>query len=344
MLEANDPSALLTCALRFSGIIGPGDRQVMPGIMDVIKRRQHVFQLGFDDPLFDFVHVSDVVEAHLCAADALLREHAALDASPTTSSATMEKENSTQQQQHQRRRPSKSSDALPLPDLSTWPRAVGLTVPSRELPTSASSRHTSIKSSARAAISPPSSASSSKSSVPALRTRFNQFHPSSFDATSADEGAARTRKRASGRAYFISSGEPVPFWSFVRAVAATYDPSLFTLPVARPTLRARLCQLLMPSGGGDVQVKLPLALALPLASLLELSFALARRVGLASKGAEPALTRQRVLIASQDMFADIERARTFLGYSPSIGIEDAINDAVNVRASHPSLCVVMDLS
>merc|ERR1711939_14145 len=54
VLEANDPSALLTCALRFSGIIGPGDRQVMPGIMDVIKRRQHVFQLGFDDPLFDF--------------------------------------------------------------------------------------------------------------------------------------------------------------------------------------------------------------------------------------------------------------------------------------------------
>ncbi|ORY57414.1 3-beta hydroxysteroid dehydrogenase/isomerase family-domain-containing protein [Leucosporidium creatinivorum] len=71
VLEANGVEGLLTCALRLAGIIGPGDRQVVPGFMKVLHNGQTSFQIGNNDHLYDFVHVANVVHAHIIAASKL---------------------------------------------------------------------------------------------------------------------------------------------------------------------------------------------------------------------------------------------------------------------------------
>ncbi|GAA5954236.1 hypothetical protein JCM10213_003353 [Rhodosporidiobolus nylandii] len=71
VLEANGKDGLLTCALRLGGIIGPGDRQVLPGFIGVYKAGQSAFQMGSNQNLFDFVTLRNVVHAHLLAAERL---------------------------------------------------------------------------------------------------------------------------------------------------------------------------------------------------------------------------------------------------------------------------------
>ncbi|GAA6054842.1 hypothetical protein JCM3770_004101 [Rhodotorula araucariae] len=71
VLAANGQDGLLTCALRLGGIIGPGDRQVLPGWIAVHKAGQSVFQMGDNLNLFDFVTLKNVVHAHLLAAEKL---------------------------------------------------------------------------------------------------------------------------------------------------------------------------------------------------------------------------------------------------------------------------------
>ncbi|GAA5838155.1 hypothetical protein JCM11251_004726 [Rhodosporidiobolus azoricus] len=68
VLAANGQDGLLTCALRLGGIIGPGDRQVLPGFIGVYNAGQSAFQMGDNLNLFDFVTVKNVVHAHLLAA------------------------------------------------------------------------------------------------------------------------------------------------------------------------------------------------------------------------------------------------------------------------------------
>ncbi|GAA5963884.1 hypothetical protein JCM21900_003965 [Sporobolomyces salmonicolor] len=71
VLDANGKDGLLTCSLRLSGIIGPGDRQAIPGFIAVHKSGQSAFQMGANQNLFDFVTVRNVVHAHLLAAERL---------------------------------------------------------------------------------------------------------------------------------------------------------------------------------------------------------------------------------------------------------------------------------
>lgn len=83
----------MTCSIRLCGIIGcapsllltsfrtlpntpfffssPGDRQVVPGFLNVLSSRQTIFQIGANRYLFDFVHVTNVVHAHILAASRL---------------------------------------------------------------------------------------------------------------------------------------------------------------------------------------------------------------------------------------------------------------------------------
>ena len=71
MLEANCPE-LATCALRPSGIFGPGDRTLIPGMYDVIRNGQTAFQVGNNQNLWDFTYVDNVAYAHILAAENLL--------------------------------------------------------------------------------------------------------------------------------------------------------------------------------------------------------------------------------------------------------------------------------
>ncbi|KAL7337280.1 hypothetical protein BJY59DRAFT_704599 [Rhodotorula toruloides] len=71
VLDANGKDGLLTCAIRLGGIIGPGDRQVLPGFIGVWKDGQSAFQMGDNRNMLDFVTVKNAVHAHLLAADKL---------------------------------------------------------------------------------------------------------------------------------------------------------------------------------------------------------------------------------------------------------------------------------
>ncbi|KAG0217522.1 erg26, C-3 sterol dehydrogenase [Mortierella sp. NVP41] len=72
ILKANNNSTLLTCALRPSGIFGPGDTQGTPGFIEVMKKGQHRLQIGDNSGLFDWTYVENVAYSHVLAAEKLV--------------------------------------------------------------------------------------------------------------------------------------------------------------------------------------------------------------------------------------------------------------------------------
>lgn len=62
----------MTASIRPSGIFGPGDVQLIPGLLNVHYTNRTGFQLGDNTNLFDFTFVKNVAHAHLLAAAALL--------------------------------------------------------------------------------------------------------------------------------------------------------------------------------------------------------------------------------------------------------------------------------
>ena len=74
VLNSNDDNGLRTCAIRPAGIFGPGDRQVLQGLLKVVENNQTKYQIGSNENLFDWTYVQNVVHAHLLAADKLYNE------------------------------------------------------------------------------------------------------------------------------------------------------------------------------------------------------------------------------------------------------------------------------
>ncbi|KAI8364722.1 3-beta hydroxysteroid dehydrogenase/isomerase family-domain-containing protein [Radiomyces spectabilis] len=72
VLAANDKMTLRTCTIRPSAIFGPGDRQLIPGMIEVCQRGQHRFQIGDNTSLMDFTYVGNVAYAHVLAAEKLV--------------------------------------------------------------------------------------------------------------------------------------------------------------------------------------------------------------------------------------------------------------------------------
>jgi nucleoside-diphosphate-sugar epimerase len=70
VLEANDPPHLATCALRPHLVWGPGDRHLLPRL---IERARHgrLKQVGDGRNLIDITHVTNAAWAHVLAAEAL---------------------------------------------------------------------------------------------------------------------------------------------------------------------------------------------------------------------------------------------------------------------------------
>lgn len=85
VLEANgtfsedSQGVLRTCALRPAGIFGPGEQRHLPRIVRYIEQGWFRFVYGDPSSLVDFVHVDNLVLAHILAAEALgaPREHVA---------------------------------------------------------------------------------------------------------------------------------------------------------------------------------------------------------------------------------------------------------------------------
>jgi len=70
VLAANGQNGLRTCAMRTAGIYGPGDRHRLPSILKAARSGQNI-RLGDGSAKFGHVYVTNVVHAHILAADAL---------------------------------------------------------------------------------------------------------------------------------------------------------------------------------------------------------------------------------------------------------------------------------
>ncbi|KAF6005890.1 erg26, C-3 sterol dehydrogenase [Brettanomyces bruxellensis] len=75
VLEAsNTDDDFYTVALRPAGIFGPGDRQLVPGLRQVLENGQTKFQVGNNDNLFDWTYAGNVADSHVLATEKLLDE------------------------------------------------------------------------------------------------------------------------------------------------------------------------------------------------------------------------------------------------------------------------------
>jgi len=70
VLNANDEFDLLTCALRPHLIWGPGDRHLIPRLIDRARKKQ-LRRVGDGANLIDTIYVENAAEAHVQAAEAL---------------------------------------------------------------------------------------------------------------------------------------------------------------------------------------------------------------------------------------------------------------------------------
>ncbi|XP_065272776.1 short-chain dehydrogenase/reductase family 42E member 1 [Emys orbicularis] len=77
VLQANDTElgegkgVLRTCALRPAGIYGPGEQRHLPRIVSYVERGLFKFVYGDPLSLVEFVHVDNLVQAHILASEAL---------------------------------------------------------------------------------------------------------------------------------------------------------------------------------------------------------------------------------------------------------------------------------
>jgi len=223
----------------------PGDRQAIPGILQVYKEGKAAFQVGHGHNLFDYVYIDNAVHAHLLATARL------------------------------------SAPPVPLSTFSSRLRPVSISLSPRTIPTSQPDH-----------IDPP---------IPASRPYFDTYAPSS---------PVPPALSVAGETFYITNGEPFPFWAFVRAVYAHY---------AGPSFSTRV-------------VPLPVPVAYAVAWIGEMWGWMV--------GKEVALTRERVDFSVGHAWFNIEKARRVLGYEPVVGMEEGIKKAVDVRPLSPSYDLV----
>ncbi|KAI0314026.1 C-3 sterol dehydrogenase [Amylostereum chailletii] len=259
VLAANGKDGLLTVALRPAGIFGPGDRQAIVGMLEVLKKGQSHFQIGDNTNIFDWTYVGNVAYAHVLAADKL--------APPTEKDVEKAKE--------------QLSVALPSINITTGHRRIPT---SRARPLGPYVEYPVNGDALVAAFNGPPEADR-----PVIRSRFDPF------SDAAIERAEGNVLDVAGQTFFITNGEPVYFWDFVRAVWRTADPEHY------------------PSRSNFV---LPMQVGLFFATLLECWGWLT--------GKEPAFTRFRVTFSCVDRWHNIEKARRALGYEPQVGVEDGL--------------------
>jgi sterol-4alpha-carboxylate 3-dehydrogenase (decarboxylating) len=113
----------------------------------------------------------------------------------------------------------------------------------------------------------------------------------------ADEALAKDglNSIAAGQAYFITNGEPMPFWDFIRKVAARlgFPPVKYTAPKSLVYAIAAVKEGIDTLKGGTLN-------------------------------AEDGLTRFAIRYMCTHHYFSIEKARRELGYNPSVSVEEGI--------------------
>ena len=256
----------------------PGDRQMMPSLYQAYQRGQTYIQIGDNTNLFDYTYVGNLAHAHLLAADKLV---------PT---------------------PPSNTDKSKLDDLHRALSPVSVTTGYHRVPT-CNARPLGPY------VSPPPNASVIEAAFtaphdshapkhPIVRSRFDQF---SDDALSL---APTSPLRVAGEVFFITNGEPVYFWDFMRLVWLALDP-----PTEEGKKRAAREPWVMPR-----------SLAMGLGLLSECWAAII--------GKEALFTRYRVSYTCARRYHNIEKARRVLGYEPEVGLQEGVKQMVEVSALH----------
>lgn len=252
----------------------PGDRQAIPGTIQVLKDGKNKYQVGNNENIFDFTYVDNVVHAHLLAAERL---HLVI---PYETFA---------------------EQIGPLP---TMPQR-------RELPTSLHrpSNKWLPNEDQNLVTSTTADIKDFDVPLPARRNRFDQFigmNPSgeadSKFVTNQIRGTAEGVPVA-GQAFYVTNGEPIPFWDFIRAVWFEYDGTSVTQP------------WVVPPG-----------VALVVATFAEAFATLLRRP-------TPNMSASRIVHTTTTRYFNIEKARRLLDYEPVVGLQEGIQRAVAVRPS-----------
>lgn len=113
----------------------------------------------------------------------------------------------------------------------------------------------------------------------------------------ADEALAKdgVESVAAGQAYFITNGEPMPFWDFVRKVAARlgFPPIKYSVPKSLAYAIAAVKEGIDTLKGGTLN-------------------------------AEDGLTRFAIRYMCTHHYFSIEKARRDLGYNPSVSVDEGI--------------------
>ncbi|KAJ6805439.1 putative 3beta-hydroxysteroid-dehydrogenase/decarboxylase isoform 1 [Iris pallida] len=67
VMNANGRCGLLTCCIRPSSIFGPGDRLLVPSLVNAARAGKSKFIIGDGDNVYDFTYVENVAYGHICA-------------------------------------------------------------------------------------------------------------------------------------------------------------------------------------------------------------------------------------------------------------------------------------
>ncbi|KAG8381904.1 hypothetical protein BUALT_Bualt05G0021300 [Buddleja alternifolia] len=71
VIKSNGSCGLLTCCIRPSSIFGPGDKLLVPSLVNAAKAGKSKFIIGNGNNMYDFTYVENVAHAHICAERAL---------------------------------------------------------------------------------------------------------------------------------------------------------------------------------------------------------------------------------------------------------------------------------
>lgn len=144
---------------------------------------------------------------------------------------------------------------------------------------------------------------------PVIRNKYDQFFhivnpdiPSAGNPIPETVSIAEDSVSVAGNVFFITNGQPTPFWDFARAVWKEYDPS--------------------PKGTVDVNKvwKVPRDVGMALATVAEYATWLV--------GTTTTFTRFKISFSCTTRYYNIERARRVLGYEPLVGTEEGIRRSV----------------
>lgn len=281
----------------------------MHGLYQVYERGQTHFQIGDNTNLFDWTYVGNVALAHILAADKLI---------PSSYSPSSEKDIASDWQQSNltgstttlidkdEKIPSNTKDRAGKEDLTTYPLPqINLTTGSHRIPTC------EARPLGPYVTRPPNGdaiesafyAPETLSNRPVIHSRFNQFSHAALTLAKSSPSLSSPLQVA-GQAFFITNGEPVYFWDFMRAIWRALDASSSS-PRPKKSL-----------------IVLPRGLGMLLAGAAEWWGWLV--------GKESAFTRFRVQYSCATRWHNIEKARRVLGYEPIVGLEEGMKRMVDV--------------